>query len=172
MYITRQLFKFLDLLREENRPSNFAAGVVMGMFLGLTPMFTLQWVIYFLLVLVLKVNLAAVVLSTLFFMPVAFLAAPLFHPIGLALLSHPHLQRFWAYCFHAPVFPYTEFSNTVVMGVFLVSLIIAFPLYFVINHIIVKYGPRLWYTVKISLFGRVWITSRVYRTYVEDRTRS
>lgn len=172
MSLLRPINAAFDLLIEESSPSKLSGGIVLGMLLGLTPFPTLQWLFYLCLFFVLSVNLGTAIASYLFFSIVGLCLDPLFHPLGWWILTGvPALQKPFAWSYHALLLPYTRFSNTVVLGSFIVSMVLCLPLYFISQSVIRKHGPRIWYRIKQSLIGRVWLTSSVYRNYATKKSQ-
>ena len=172
MFLWRQITALFDLLIEESTPEKLAGGIVLGMFLGMTPFPTLQWLVYFALFFILSVNLAAALVSYFVFLGIGLCLDSIFHPIGWYVLTGiPFLQKPYAWSYHSIILPFTRFSNSVVMGSFVVSWIIAFPLYAFSKKVLKKNGPRIWYRIKQSFMGRVWLTSRVYRAYVTEKSQ-
>jgi len=78
-----------------------------------------------------------------FFSGIAYILDPLFHQIGLAVLTSDGMQEFWNSFFSNSLFLFDRLNNTLVMGSLIFSLISAVPLFFLINVLIRKYRERL-----------------------------
>jgi len=131
---------FIKVLREGQTPRQVAGAFALGSIVGLSPVFTLQGLSVWLLILVLDINLSAAILSFTLFSLVAFLADPLFHWLGFQILVNiPALQGLWTWMYNAPVAPLTRFNNTVVMGSFAAAVILAVPVYVGFKRFVVAY---------------------------------
>src|SRR5688572_8724858 len=139
MLILRQIFNFIKLLHSETAPGQLCAGFVLGMFMGFTPIMTLHWVAYVLVLVMLRINIGAALLGFGMFKVLAFALDPLFHSTGLELLRMESLKPLWVWMFHAPVIPFTRFNNSVVLGSFIVAALAALPLYFLTRILVIKY---------------------------------
>src|SRR6266516_1300612 len=104
-------------LHSEGTPGQLAAGIVLGSFLGLTPLVNIHNAVIF----------AALVLLNVSF---GFLLDPLFDWIGHTLLFTPSLTPVFTSLYNMPVIPLTNFNNTVVLGSFVFAVLFALPLYF------------------------------------------
>ncbi len=82
-------------LHSEGTPGQLAAGIVLGAFLGLTPLFNLHNAVVFALLVLLNVSFAGGLLGWALFVPVGFLLDPLFDWIGHSLLLAPALRGLW-----------------------------------------------------------------------------
>ncbi|PYO93037.1 MAG: DUF2062 domain-containing protein, partial [Gemmatimonadetes bacterium] len=102
-------------LHSEGTPGQLAAGIVLGAFLGLTPLFNLHNAVVFALLVLLNVSFAGGLLGWALFVPVGFLLDPLFDWIGHSLLLTPALRGLWTSMYNMPIVPLTNFNNTVVL---------------------------------------------------------
>src|SRR5258705_10390010 len=73
-------------LHSEGTPGQLAAGIVLGSFLGLTPLINLHNAIIFAALVLLNVSFAGGMLGCALFVPIGFLFDPLFAWIGHQLL--------------------------------------------------------------------------------------
>jgi len=161
MILMRPIFALLDVLQEESSPLRIAWGFVLGMALGLMPAGTLQWGMLLAAVICIRVNFIAVIVSTVIFYTFALIAEPVFNSLGMWLLTGlPFLHRLWAWMFHAPFLPYTQFNNTIVLGSFVVTLILAAPLFLLTRRLLAKHGPVLSEKLRETYVWRSWATSR------------
>ncbi|MCJ7812630.1 TIGR03546 family protein [bacterium] len=143
MFLLKILSKLLKALRSADSPNQLAWGFALGGILGLTPLLNLHNVLVILLILVLRVNIAAAVLSFMLFSLVAWICDPVFHTVGFGLLVQvPFLQSIWTALYNAPVLPLSRFNNTVVLGSLFCSLILLFPNYFLFRWMIVQYRQQ------------------------------
>jgi uncharacterized protein (TIGR03546 family) len=87
--------KVLKVLNSETDPGQISLAFCLSMIAGLTPLFSLHNFLIFFLVLILRVNLSAFLLGTVFFSGVAYLLDPFFHWIGLTALTTGPLEGLW-----------------------------------------------------------------------------
>src|SRR6266536_6463428 len=115
-------------LHSEGTPGQLAAGIVLGSFLGLTPLLNLHNALFFALLVLLNVSFAGGMLGWALFIPIGFLLDPLFDWIGHSLLLAPSfLTPLWTSLYNMPVVPLTNFNNTVVLGSLVFQLVFALP---------------------------------------------
>ena len=134
-----RIAKIVKVLNSETAPGQISLAVCFAMLLGFTPLFSLHNLLVLFLVLILRVNLSAVILGWIFFSGLAYLLDPLFHRIGLALLSAGALENLWTAFYNTTLLRLAHFNNTIVMGSLVVSLILFVPLYLSANGLIRKY---------------------------------
>lgn len=162
MKLQRRFFQLLDKLISEHSPTQIRLSVVLGMFMGFAPIDTLHWALFVLAALVIRTNLLAVGLGYLVFAPISWLLTPLSHRIGnYFLLGLPPLQKLWAWLCHAPLVPFTQLNNTVVLGELLIALVISLPLLFTLRFLGDRFGQSLIALFQRSGFWRKWIYSRI-----------
>jgi uncharacterized protein (TIGR03546 family) len=95
-----------------------------GSWLGFSPTwFTLQVVILILALTILRLPFIWMMISFLLsWAAAAFLLDPLMDRLGLYLLRAPALDHFWTEMAKAPVLPWTQFNNSMVLGSFLLGI--------------------------------------------------
>lgn len=154
----------LYALTRELSQTAVTLGVCYGLMLGLTPRATPQWVVLFLAVFLLRVNLITTFLTFVVALPVSDLLSPLFDLLGKwALVEIPVLHPLYRTLYNAPFFPYLQFNNTVVMGASL-SLILLLPLtYFGIRHLQKVFRPRVRELLLKNYFWRMLNTQHFER---------
>jgi uncharacterized protein (TIGR03546 family) len=152
-------------LHSEGTPGQLAAGIVLGSFLGLTPLFNLHNAVVFALLVLLNVSFAGGLLGWALFVPVGFLLDPLFDWIGHSLLLAPSLRGLWTSLYNTPIIPLTNFNNTVVLGSLVFALLLAVPLLFVLRWAVARYRVTVGERVRQSKFYRALTASKVYNVY-------
>src|SRR5437868_13068679 len=121
-------------LHSEGTPGQLAAGIVLGSFLGLTPLFNLHNALIFAALALLNVSFGGGMLGWALFVPVGFLLDPIFDRIGLGLLTSPTLRPLWTDLTNTPILSYTEFNKTVVLGSFVACLVSRVPISFAVRY--------------------------------------
>jgi uncharacterized protein (TIGR03546 family) len=127
MFVLRALQMFVDALTEDASPKKLAWAVALGFVIGLVPKDNLTAVALMALLCTLRVNLAAGAASAFFFSWLSLLTDPVAHRLGHRLLTAPALESFWTQLYYSPVFPWTAFNNTVVLGSLLMGLALMYP---------------------------------------------
>lgn len=167
MILLCYIFKFFDFLRKENAPWQVALAIVVGMFMGFTPSFNLQTVTYIVILLIFRIHIGFTLISFVFFHTLSVFADPLFHQLGLTLLTEtPNMQKLWAGLYHAPIVPFTEFNNSLVLGGVAVSSALALPMFFLSKFCVIAYGDSIAHALINTTPWRMWAGTTIYRTYV------
>jgi len=157
-------------LHSEGTPGQLAAGVVLGSFLGLTPLLNLHNALIFALLVLLNVSFAGGMLGWALFIPIGFLLDPLFDWIGHSLLLAPSLRGLWTSFYNTPIIPLTNFNNTVVLGSLAFAVLFAVPLFFAMRLAVVRYRATIGERVRQSKWYRTVMASKVYNVYKMFRT--
>jgi uncharacterized protein (TIGR03546 family) len=144
MFWLKLVINFIKILREGQTPAQVAGGFALGFILGLSPMFTLQGALVWLIILMLDVNLSAATFSLAFFALFAYIFDPLFHRLGYFMLVDINsLKGLWTTLYNAPIAPLTRFNNTLVMGSFISALILFVPVYFGMKKFVIAYRATI-----------------------------
>src|SRR5581483_8555891 len=129
----KTLANLLKVLNSETHPGQISLAFCLAMVAGLTPLWSLHNLLVLLLVLLVRVNLSAFLLGLAFFSGLAYGLDPLFHRVGLAVLTAGPLDGLWTALYNSPVWRMERFNNTLVKGSLVVSLLAFIPLYFLSN---------------------------------------
>lgn len=167
MLLLNQLFKFFKLIHSETSTRQLSMGFGLGMFIGLTPLFSLCQVIFWLLFLTVRINLGATFISIALFKMVAILADEALNTIGLQVLRLDALEPLWTVLYNSPVVPYSFFYNSVVMGSLITSTLLAVPLYYFSGYLITQYRVTVVRRFKATWLFRAWMSSKLYSIYVK-----
>ena len=161
----RLIAKLLAVLNSETHPGQISLGFCFAMIAGLTPLLSLHNLVVLLLVLVLRVNLAAFVLGLGVFSGMAYLLDPVFHWNGLQILTMPSLEGLWTSMYNCPVGRLSRFNNTIVMGSLVFSLVLFVPVYILSNMLITHYRSHVLAWVEKTKLMRVFKASKLYQFY-------
>ena len=131
--------KLLVALNSNSRPGELASGIAFGFWLALIPGGNLLWIALFIPAFLLKHNLAAFLLSLGLFRLFIFTLDPFLDFLGAAVLTSPLTENFFTWLNRLPLLAYTRFSNTLVMGGFLLGLIGWIPLFFLFRLLVILY---------------------------------
>jgi uncharacterized protein (TIGR03546 family) len=165
MLFVKLLKSLVSALNSEGTPFQVAAGIAMGACLGLTPIGSLHNVVVVLLAMILNLSLAGFSLGWALFVPVGFALDPLFDRIGHALLGSRSLAPFWTSLTNAPVMPFSNFDNTVVLGSFVFWAVTFVPLLLVWRWAVAKYRATVYERLKKTKFFQALEASQLVHYY-------
>ena len=161
----RLLAKLLRVLNSEIDPGQISLGFCFAMVAGLTPLMSLHNILVLLLVLVLRVNLSAFLLGLAVFSGLAYLLDPVFHWLGLQILTAPSFEGFWTTLYNSTVWRLEHFNNSIVMGSLVFSLALFIPLLIVSNLLIRRYREHILAWVQKTKLMQFFQASKLYQTY-------
>jgi len=119
-----------------------------------------------LIILFFRVNIGAAVLSWALFSLIAVVIDPLFHHIGLFVLTGiDQLAGLWTALYNAPIVPYTRFNNSIVMGSIIVSILGFYPLYRLCLFLVIRYRETFMERFNQWKVVRIIKASSLYRLY-------
>lgn len=139
----RQVLKVFKALNSNEKPWQLSLGLAFGGIIGLMPLWTPHNILLLFLAFIINLNFALLLVGFFFFSGIAYILDPLFHQIGLSVLTSEGMQSFWNVFFSNPVFLFDRLNNTLVMGSLIFSVVSAIPLFFLINFLIRKYREHL-----------------------------
>ena len=155
----------LKVLNSETEPGQISLALCLSMIAGFTPVLSMHNLIVLLLALVLRVNLSAFGLGWAFFSAVAYLLDPLFHSIGLFLLTAPSLKAFWTGLYNTAWFRLDRLNNTIVMGSVAFSLVVFVPAFILFNLLIRRYRAHILAWVKKTRLMQAFQATKFYTIY-------
>lgn len=131
------IFKFIKLLNsDKHSPAQLAAGLTVGMIMGLTPWFHAHHIILFVFLLLFNVNFSMAFLGMAVFKLVGFALDGYFHDLGYYILTLESLKPTFKQWYNSPMV-LTKFNNTVLMGSFVGSILVS-PIAFVLFWFLIK----------------------------------
>lgn len=157
--------KLLKVLNSETDPSQISLGFAFAMVAGLTPLWSLHNLLVLFLILILRVNLSAFLLGLAFFSGLAYLLDPLFHRIGLALLTAQALDGGWTFLYNTPLGRIERFNNTIVMGSLAFSLALFIPGLLLFNVLIRRYRLHVLAWVQKTRVMQALKATKFYQLY-------
>ncbi len=159
------LAKLLKVLNSEISPWQISAGFIIGMIMGLTPLWSLNNLLLLLLLLCLRINLSAFLLSLTLFSGIGYLFDPLMESLGASLLANPALVDLWNTLYQSDLWRLMHFNNTLTLGSSVLALALALPLFFVFNGLIHQYRSHILAWVRKSKLSAFLKASRFYGIY-------
>ncbi|MGX5915054.1 TIGR03546 family protein [Aliidiomarina sp. Khilg15.8] len=137
------LARFLKALNSESGPWAIAWAFVLGMIMGLTPLWSLHNLIVLFLALSLRVNFTGFILAWIFFTGIAYLFDPVADYIGEAVLQAQALLPLWQSLYEMPLARLFQFNHTITLGSLLFALLFA-PIWLYISYLLViNYRKRV-----------------------------
>lgn len=159
------LAKLLRVLNSETDPGQISLGLCFAMIVGLTPFMSLHNLFVVLLVFVLRVNLSAFLLGLALFTGIAYLLDPLFHRLGLAVLTAPSLADLWTSLYQSVWWRLEHFNNSIVMGSLVFSVAMFVPVLQLLNLLIRRYRQHVMTWVQTTRIMQMFKASKLYQTY-------
>jgi uncharacterized protein (TIGR03546 family) len=142
------LRRIVHVLCAHGAPSELAAGMTLGMIIGLVPKDNLIALSLCVLLFSLRVNKGIALASAAFVACVASWIAPFAHKLGLIVLTAEPLQASFAAAYSLPLGPWLGFNNTVVIGSLLTGLYVAYPVYYLSRVAITRLLP--WVAARLN----------------------
>lgn len=161
----KQLLKLLKVLNSDVNPSQIAGGLVLGMLLGLTPLWSLHNILVLLLICILRINVSATLISMAVFSALAYLLDPLFIRLGERVLTDPGLAALWTSLYQQEIWRLAHFNNTLTMGSVLVSVALLLPAFLLFRILIIQYRERILAWVMKLRIMQVIKASKLFLTF-------
>lgn len=157
--------KLLKVMNSESDPAQISLAVCLAMIAGLTPFYSLHNLLVLLLVFLFRVNFSAFLLGFVVFSGAAFLLDPLFHKLGLWVLTLPALEGIWTMLYAQVLWRIERFNNSIVMGSVLLSLLLSIPLFLALNMLIRKYRQHILERLRKLKIVKILKASKFYEIY-------
>jgi len=161
----RAVYKLLQVIGSETEPGQISLGFAFALIAGFTPLVSLHNLLLLFLILVLRVNLSAFFLGLAFFSGVAYLLDPVFHRVGLAVLTAGPLEGLWTTLYNSTLWRLEGFNNSIVMGGLIASLISFVPLLLLSNGLIRRYREHVLAWVRKTRIMRAIQATKFYDLY-------
>ncbi len=165
MFWIKLIKKLFKALNSEASPGSIGGGVILGMVVGLTPLFTLTNILIISLIIVIKVNVSAAIFSSLMFGIIGYFIDPVAHNLGETALTANSLENLWSALYNIPVIPFTLFNNTVVMGTLIISFILMVPVFWGVKKLVVEYRKDFQKKVVKLKIVKLIKASKIYKIY-------
>lgn len=142
-FLLKPLRQVAGALVGNDSPRQIAAGMTLGMMLGLVPKGDLIAVVLATLMCGLKVNRAAGLAMAMVFTAIGSFTDSFTHLLGKDVLATPWLQSTFVALYDLPLGPWLGFNNTVVMGSLLLAIYFSYPCYWFSACILEAWQPKL-----------------------------
>ncbi len=160
-----QIAKIIKVLNSETAPWQISLAVCFAMLAGLTPLISLHNIIVLLLVLTIRVNFSTFLVGLALFSGIAYLLDPLFHQIGLSVLTLAPLQPMWTAMYNSDFWRLAYFNNSVLCGSLVFALSLFIPLFFIARWGIIKYREEILNWVRKTRISQVFRATKLYGAY-------
>lgn len=161
----KAIAKLLKVLNSETDPGQISLAFSFAMIAGLTPLLSLHNILIVFLVLIFRVNLSTFLLGLIFFSSLSYLLDPLFHRIGLTVLTAGPLKGFWTMLYNCTVCRFARFNNSVMMGSMLFSLVFFVPVYLAARVAIIRYREHVLAWVRTTRVMQALKAGKLYHAY-------
>ncbi len=138
-----QISKLIKAFNSDVAPEQISLGIAFAMFLGFTPLWSLHNLLVIVLVMILRVNGAAFMAGIGLFALLGYLLDPFFHQLGYFLLNLEPLHGLWVMLYNSTLWRIENFSNTIVMGSVVFSIVFFVPVYLGSIWFINKYRDHI-----------------------------
>jgi len=160
LFLVNLPVKIVKMLTSNAEPSEIAAGVCMGLFLGFVPMNGPITIFLIICLFLFKINrLASLIILPLFklfyILGISHLADGLG---GILLINMEFLAPLWNFLLTLPIIAYLDLGHTLVTGGLAISAILCFPVYMGAQKGIVVLREKYFNKIKESKFLK-WFTS-------------
>ena len=157
--------KILKALNSETDPAQIGLAVSFSLIAGLTPILSIHNLVVLFLVLILRVNISIFIVGIGIFSGLSFLLDPVFHWIGLGLLTAGPLEGLWTSFYNLPLLRIERFNNSIVMGSLFISIILFVPALIFSMFIVRQYREHILERVRKTRIMQMIMASRIYSAY-------
>lgn len=133
----KQITNFIKILNSDVRGEEIALGIVLGLFAGFLSIVPFNFILIFILLLILKANFSMFFISFAIFKLISFGIDPLGDIIGYSVLKLKFLHPFFTFLSSIPLMNFTQFNYSVVMGDFILAIVLT-PFIYILSIKFVK----------------------------------
>jgi uncharacterized protein (TIGR03546 family) len=157
--------KTLKVLNSETDPGQISLACCLAMIMAFTPLLLPHNLLVLLAALVLRVNLSAFGISFVLLSALSFALDPLFHRLGLAILTAGGLQSMWTGLYNTYWFRLDQLNNSIVMGSLALALVLFGPTYLILNSLIKRYREHVLSWIQKTPLMTAIRASKLYSIY-------
>ena len=144
------IFKFLRELNSATSAKMMVLSIVFGLIAGFLPAVNFFTFVIFFVVLIFRIPIGLFLASFSFFEFLGYFLDPVFHKTGAFLLKSSFLEPLWTFLYNIPLFRWSGFNNTIVMGSLVLGIVFGIILYFVLSKLILIYRNIVFSKLKKS----------------------
>ncbi len=169
MLIIKFLQTLIKALNSDGTPGQVAAGMALGLALGLTPLMSLHNLVVLLIAMMFTVSFPGFMLGWAIAVPFGFMLDPVFDRLGMALLTNDALLPMFAWITSTPVISLTRLNNSIVLGSLVFWLLALLPMYFVFRLVVARYRTDVYERIAKARVFQVVKASKVWDIYTTLR---
>src|SRR5688572_3775246 len=113
MLILKFLSTLLKALNSDGTPGQVGMGMAIGLCFGLTPLVSLHNLVVLAIAMLTTVSFPGVFLGWAVATPLGFALDPIFHKIGMAILTNESFAPFFTWVVNTPVVALSRLNNSV-----------------------------------------------------------
>jgi uncharacterized protein (TIGR03546 family) len=163
------ILKFLQTLGKalasDGTPGQVAAGMALGLALGLTPIASLHNLVVVLLAMITTVSMPGFMLGWAIGVPLGFAGDPLFHAVGMAILLDDRVAGFFTWTVNTPIVALARLNNSIVLGSLVVWIVSSLPAYALFRVGVSRYRERIHARLEQTRFFQAVKASKLWNLY-------
>lgn len=159
---------FIRGILKERDSTSIALAFSFGFMLGLIPKNNLTAQIIFILAFVFKTNVPFFFLSTILFSYLSPLTDRVTDIIGYYILTSEIFEKIFVWMYNAPIVPWTDFNNTVVMGGVIMGVVLFYPIYIASKRLAERYLVDLMKKLAENRFIKLMRFSWIFEWYFKE----
>jgi uncharacterized protein (TIGR03546 family) len=165
MLILKFLQTLIKALNSKGGPGEIALGMAIGLAFGLTPLMSLHNIVVLAIAMLTTVSFPGVMLGWAIAVPLGFALDPLFHRIGMALLTNDALAPLFIWIVNTPIVSLSRFNNSIVLGSFVFWLVSLVPAYFLFRWLVTRYRADVYARLQKLKFFQALKASKLWSVY-------
>lgn len=135
--------KIFKALNSAQHPWQVTLSIALGMVAGLTPLNGTQTLLILFIVFLLNIHIGLFFAAAALFAGIAYIFDPQMEQFGYMLLTNEGMKELYTVWYNNGLLRLSHFNNTLMMGATVISLLLAVPLFFILNFIISLYRDRI-----------------------------
>ncbi|MDA3946545.1 MAG: TIGR03545 family protein [Helicobacteraceae bacterium] len=135
--------KIFKALNSAQHPWQVTLAIALGMVAGLTPLDGTQTLLILFIVFLLNIHIGLFFAATGLFAGIAYIFDPQMEQLGYLLLTNEGMKELYTAWYNNGLLCLSHFNNTLMMGATVISLLLAVPLFFILNVVIALYRDKI-----------------------------
>lgn len=165
MLLLKFLQTLIKALNSKGGPGEIGLGMAIGLAFGLTPLLSLHNIVVLAIAMLTTVSFPGVMLGWMVALPLGFMLDPLFHSIGMALLTSDALAPLFIWIVNTPIVSLSRFNNTIVLGSFVFWLVSIVPAFFLFRWLVTRYRAVIYARFQKMKFFQAIKASKAWNLY-------
>jgi uncharacterized protein (TIGR03546 family) len=165
MLILKFLSTLFKALNSDGTPGQVGMGMAVGLCFGLTPLVSMHNLVVLAIAMLTTMSFPGVFLGWALATPIGFLLDPLFHKIGMAILTNESFAPFFTWVVNTPVVALSRLNNSVVLGSLVFWIVVLMPSFFLFRVLVRRYRADVYAHVQKWRIVQVVKGSKIYQTY-------